>query len=220
MRDTKRDVSPGATSQAVLNWIDTMDEESIQLLGRFREGDEEAATEIYHRYVRRLIGLAQTRISAKLNQKLDADDVVQSVYRSFYRRAKEGRFALQRAGDLWRLLAAITVNKVRKKARFHGQLKRDMGRQGELNEAVLVQQHAELFAEGPATPDAVAVFDELSVVLRDMDERQRTMVEMRLQGHELQEISEEVGRSTRTVRRTLNDVRDVLEKRFFEISCE
>ncbi len=106
-----------------------MDEESIQLLDRYRDGDERAAEEIFQRYVQRLIGLARNHISDRLGKRVDPEDVVQSVYRSFYRRASDGQFTLDKTGDLWRLLAMITVNKVRKQANFHCRQKRDIRRE-------------------------------------------------------------------------------------------
>ena len=64
-----------------------VDDESIELLDRVRQGDEQAATELFDRYVERLIRLAQSRLSAKLRRRVDAEDVVQSVYRSFFSHA-------------------------------------------------------------------------------------------------------------------------------------
>ncbi len=65
------------------------DDESIELLSRIRQGDEQAATDLFERYVERLIRLAQSRLSAKLQRRIDAEDVVQSVYRSL-KQLKEG----------------------------------------------------------------------------------------------------------------------------------
>lgn len=145
-----------------------MDDASVQLLGRYREGDQDAAEELFHRYVDRLIGLARNRISSGLARRVDAEDVVQSVYRSFFVHAQEDKYVIERAGDLWRLLAAITVNKVRKKARFHGQQKRAMNREKRLQSgAGASAEDVELFADGPATPDAVAVVDELEAVMSE-----------------------------------------------------
>ncbi len=87
-------------------------DESIELLSRVRQGDEQAASDLFDRYVERLIKLARSRLSAKLQRRVDPEDVVQSAYRSFFSHAQDGRYQLHKSGDLWRLLAAITVNKV------------------------------------------------------------------------------------------------------------
>ena len=85
---------------------------SFQLFDRFRQGDEQAAALLFDRYVSRLTALARSRMSAHLERRVAAEDVVQSVYGSFFVRAREGQYALEQSGDLWRLLAAITLNKV------------------------------------------------------------------------------------------------------------
>ena len=112
-----------------------MDDESVRLLELVRDGDSSAAEALYHRFVERLITLAKSRLSKRLTRRVDAEDVVQSVYRSFFVGAQDGRYNIERAGDLWRLLAAITVNKVLRQAEFHGQQKRDVdhGRDIELH---------------------------------------------------------------------------------------
>lgn len=95
------------------------DNESIQLLVRWKAGDEAAAEEIFSRYLHRLAGLARNRLSDKMQRRIDPEDVVQSAYRSFFRQAKEDRYELKRSGDLWRLLAAITINKTMGQIEYH-----------------------------------------------------------------------------------------------------
>ena len=54
------------------------------VITRLRDGDSEAATEIFHRFAARLIALARTRLDSRVRQKVDPEDVVQSVFRSFF----------------------------------------------------------------------------------------------------------------------------------------
>ena len=56
---------------------------SQELLRHFQKGDSRAAELIFDRYVRRLLALARSGIGPKLRRRIDADDVVQSAYRSF-----------------------------------------------------------------------------------------------------------------------------------------
>ena len=79
-------------------------EDSVNLLSRFRAGDPLAAEELHSRYVQRLMALARTRISRKLGRRVGPDDVVQSVFRSFFTKARDQQFVLEHSGDLWRLL--------------------------------------------------------------------------------------------------------------------
>src|SRR5262245_50887646 len=76
-----------------------------------RNGDETAAAEIFERFTGRLIGLARSRLDQRLQGKVDPEDVLQSVYRSFFVRHRDGKFKLESWDNLWSLLAQITVRK-------------------------------------------------------------------------------------------------------------
>ena len=59
-----------------------------------------------------------------LGQRVDAEDVVQSAMLSFFVRASSDAYVLDRAGDLWRLLTTITLNKLRRQVEVHTAAKR------------------------------------------------------------------------------------------------
>src|SRR5947209_1095765 len=88
-----------------------MESPSADLMARWRDGDQQAAGELFRRYADRLRALARTRLSARLARHVDPEDVVQSAYRSFFSGARSDRYALRRSGDLWRLLVSITLHK-------------------------------------------------------------------------------------------------------------
>ena len=90
---------------------------SLVLLERFRGGDELAAEALFARYFERLTSLARSRLSTRLARRTDPEDIVLSVYRSFFVEAREGRYTLGRGGDLWRLLSSITRHKLLRQAR-------------------------------------------------------------------------------------------------------
>src|SRR4051795_8567078 len=96
-----------------------MDDVALQLLERWRAGDQRAATELYERYAGRLIALARSRLSGKLAARFDPEDVVQSVCRSFFARARDGRLVVGQTDDLWQLLVAITLHKLRRQVKHH-----------------------------------------------------------------------------------------------------
>lgn len=188
-------------------------EDSASLLERYRGGDSAAAEELFHRYVGRLVVLASARMSARLSRRVDPEDIVQSVYRSFFVGAREGRFTCEQAGDLWNLLAVITLNKIRQKAEYHSAQKRQMQQEqaDPLGDSVALA--AEALAREPSPDEELAVLDELEHLTQGLSDEQKRMVELRLQGYLIEEIAAEVGRSERTVRRVMDQIKARLEQR-------
>jgi RNA polymerase sigma-70 factor (ECF subfamily) len=173
------------------------------LLQRLRRGNSDAATELYHRYAGRLRALAEVRCSANLARRLDADDIVQSVFRSFFREAQNGYYDVPAGEDLWKLLLVIALNKIRAQGAFHLAAKRDVRLTTSVDglEAAL----------GPGNEPSVLLQLVVDEALERLDDRQREVVELRLQGHEVAEIADKTGRSKRTVERSLQDIRAKLQ---------
>jgi RNA polymerase sigma-70 factor (ECF subfamily) len=191
----------------------TADSESVNLVARWRKGDQQAATELFERYARRLIALAHSRLSSRLSARIDPQDVVQSVYQSFFAAARDGRFVLQRSGDLWRLLVSITLHKVCRKVEYHTAGKRTVRREQPLPERDdVLGIEIEVMGRDPSPDEAVLLTDVLEDVLRGVKPKQRRIVELRLQGYSLGEIVTETQFSTSTVCRVLRDVADQLSR--------
>ncbi len=182
--------------------------DSVWLLERFRVGDEAAATELFERFAARLASLVQGRLSKKLARRLDAEDVVLSAYRSFFVRARAGRFAVDEPGDLWRLLAQITLNKLYRSAEWNNATRRTQDRERG-NGLDLANQAI----DAAASPElAVIVADQLEHLMSQLTEATSRVLELRLQGHDVDEIAAVIGRSPRTVRRQLETIRETFEK--------
>ena len=190
------------------------DDPSGNLLARWRAGDEAAAAELFRRYADQLIALARSRMPQQLAPRLDAEDVVQSVYRSFFAAAREGRYVLKRGGDLWRLLVSITLHKVFNQLGHNAARKRALRREQRFKDGEeFAQREGHLLLREPSPMEAAALTDELEQVMRPLDPLQRRVLELRLQGYTLDEIAAETGYSQRTVCRTLDLVKELLERR-------
>jgi RNA polymerase sigma-70 factor (ECF subfamily) len=187
------------------------DPSTIDLLARWREGDQGAEEELFSRYTTQLIALARSRLSPKLAGRIDAEDVVQSAYRSFFLAAD--RFVIQRSGDLWRLLAKITLRKLYRQAGRHTAARRNVARECPVG-AMIGSSGVplEILAREPSPAEAVAVVDELEQVMRGLVPLHRRMVELRLQGYQLKEIAADTSRSERLVRYVLTQVKDRLNE--------
>jgi RNA polymerase sigma factor (sigma-70 family) len=168
------------------------------------EGDERVAQEFWEQYGHRLGGLAAQLLNARYFRREEPEDVVQSVCRTFVRRAQQGQFELATRDSLWRLLCAITVAKTRQKVRFHEREKRASGRECPLPSG---PDGGERLAGDEQTPSELVAFaDQLQGLLSELDEEQRRVVELRLQDFTYPEIAEATGISKRTVRRIVKDV--------------
>lgn len=189
------------------------DEAAKDLLARWRNGDQQAAAELFERHAQQLIALASSRLSARLAQRIDPEDVVQSAYRSFFVAARAGRYDLERGGDLWGLLVSITLHKLHHQVRHNNAGKRAVAREQTLDaEAGPHGLAASLLAQEPSPVAAVALADEVEQLLRGLEPIDRRIFELRLQGYNLEEIAAESARSERTVCRVLDRIKQQLEQ--------
>jgi RNA polymerase sigma-70 factor (ECF subfamily) len=105
------------------------DPDDRDLLVKLRKGDELAAAQLYQRYADRLKALAQKNTGRDLANRFDSEDVIQSVFRCFFERARNGLYDVPSGGDLWPLLLVIALQKVRSYGTYHRAGCRDVRRE-------------------------------------------------------------------------------------------
>src|SRR5215472_14377024 len=98
-------------------------------MARLRRGDDQAAAAVFQRFAHKLIHLAREHIQAKLRHKVDPEDIVQSVFRSFFTRYGAGEFEVSTWNDLWGLLTLITLRKCVNRVEYFQAQCRDVGRE-------------------------------------------------------------------------------------------
>lgn len=190
-----------------------MNDSPVHLIERWRQGDQAAAQALFELYVARLVAVVGDRLSSRFVRHVDPDDVVQSAFRSFFVGARDGRFDFERDGDLWRLLVAVALNKLRMSVRRYSTQKRSADREENVPSIdALCTEHVEVFAREPTPVEAVALADEVETLMSRLTDKERQILEMRLQGFNLEEIAVDTGRSERTVRRVIDKVRELLEQ--------
>jgi RNA polymerase sigma-70 factor (ECF subfamily) len=178
------------------------------------EGEDAAYAEFWERYGKRLHGIAQNKFPTALKRRLEPEDLVQSVCRSFFRRATAGQLELSHAESLWRLLCAITLNKIKMKLRFHYAQRRDVTRESDMTNEPRGSDSDAPFepADTGQSPDAALMFaEQLQHVMSMLDAAEQEILQLKLEEFNNDEIAAKVGRSERTVRRTLNRVKEKLE---------
>jgi RNA polymerase sigma-70 factor (ECF subfamily) len=173
------------------------------LLRRYKGGEMDAATELYVRYAGRLRALAAAQASPELKRRVDPDDIVQSVFRTFFRRAAEGQYDVPAGDELWKLFLVIGLNKIRAVAAYHKAAKRDVRQTsagGDYERAVESAPES----DGAALATLRMTIDEL---LAPLSPSHREIIDLRVAGHEVAEIAARTGRAKRSVERILQEFR-------------
>jgi RNA polymerase sigma-70 factor, ECF subfamily len=173
------------------------------LLWRSREGDQDAATQLYLRYATRLNRLVEKQCSADLARREGVEDIVQSVFRSFFRRVGQGFYDCPDEDELWKLFLVIAVHKIRSKATYHHAIKRSAHRTvGGVEGRSLIDSQAS---------ESDVPYHQLELVLEEILEqlpvRHRVMVKLRIEGCDVAEVASRTGRSRRSVERILQETR-------------
>ncbi|MEI7684543.1 MAG: sigma-70 family RNA polymerase sigma factor [Planctomycetota bacterium] len=171
-----------------------------------RAGDPGATKEVFDLYVDRLVGMARKRISLRLAGRIDAEDIVQSVFRTFFHRAKQGQFQITAEDDICRMLARITVHKTLRQVAHHQAGKRDAGRDagsGDDSQDLVVN----LLSKEPSPDEATALLDHLEHFLAQLKPDDRKILELRMQGYTTLEIAEQLKITDRKIRRLMERVR-------------
>ncbi len=180
------------------------------LLDRWQAGDEDAAAALYRRYAARLCALAREQLGADLRRRLDSEDIVQSVFRSFFRRSRDGELVVTRSEALWGLLVKIARNKIRGKAAYHRAQQRDVAREVPLDDAEL---SVDLIAAGPTPLEAATLAEEVTTLFHGLKPIEAEMLTQCLEGRSTPEIAARVGYSRQTVWRFLDRLRSRLHAR-------
>lgn len=185
-----------------------------QLIAGLRCGDENVISEFYRQHGDALRGIADRRISPLMQRRVAASDVVQSAFRTFFRRASEGHFQFADSEKLWSLLCAITLTKVREQVRFHRREKRDVNREtsGQASSSEEDRDEARLFVGRELSPEvATALAEQFASLLESLDEEEREVISMKIDDRTNEEIAEAIGSSERTVQRIVQRLQDRFE---------
>ena len=165
-----------------------------------------AAAEIDEQYRSRLCQLVEHEMNRRFRGQEDPEDVVQSAFRTFYRRNAAGEFRIDSSADLWRLLVTITRHKILKHVEKLAAAKRSPER----------EEHREgdgLPGRNPTPEEAVIAADLIEWLLADLDESCGSVFALRvLQSHTEQEVADKLGCSRPQVRAKLERIHDRLER--------
>jgi RNA polymerase sigma-70 factor (ECF subfamily) len=159
------------------------------------------------RYARRLRALTQAQCSPELARQVDAEDIVQSIFGSFFRGATQGCYDIPAGEELWKLFLVIALNKIRAKGNYYRTAKRDA------RLLVLTERIEEQAAAGGQNEADLMVLQlAVAEALDRLPAQYKEMVTLRIEGYEIAEIAQRTGRSHRTVERILQQARQRLDE--------
>jgi len=171
-----------------------------RLIDGLRRGDPEVLSEFFRRYRPALEGIAARSLQSGMRRRVGPESIALSVCRTFLRRAEDDQFTLEDDDSLWRLLCAITLNKVREKSRYHLRGKRGVDRETHLESLGATED----LSDPTPTPEEAAIFaDAFEHLIASLDQEEQRILELRLRERTHEQIAAEMGCSERTVRRVL-----------------
>lgn len=175
------------------------------LVCRLNAGAESAAADLDEAYRSKLCRMVECEMNRRYRRREDPEDVVQSAFRSFYRRNAEGAFRIESSADLWKLLAAVTRRKILKHLeRLNAEIRnpdREECPDGDI-----------LFDRAPTPEEAAIAADLMEQALAGLDETYGEVCNMRLQRCTEAEIAIKLGCTRTSVAAKLQRLRDRLNR--------
>ena len=195
------------TNHNVSHWIDLV-----------KTGDSAAANRIWQHYFDRLVRAVRARLYGQNRAVSDEEDIVLSVFDSFYDAAENGRFPdLSDRDDLWRLLLRMAARKVVDKRR-HDQRQRRGGNVTihSLNQNDDTESVIEVIGEEPS-PDMVLMMREsVEQFFKHLCVGQlQELAGAKLEGYSNSELADRFGCSERTIERRLHLIREKCQQELF-----
>jgi RNA polymerase sigma-70 factor (ECF subfamily) len=188
------------------------DDEFSALMARLRCGEDAAAREVFERFAGRLIALTRRQFNQLLARKVDPEDVVQSAFKSFFVRHRAGTLEVGDGGGLWNLLTLITLRKCADRAAFFRADRRDAAREVTGTAGGRPDPGPLALDREPRPEEAAILAETVEHLFQDLSAHERPILELSLQGYTAPEISVQLGRAERSVRRLRERIRKRLQR--------
>ena len=184
-------------------------EEFTALLARARNGDQEALTQLVTQYESKVRLVARVLLGPALRPYLDSLDLVQSVHRSLLVGLRQDKFELSTPEHL----IALTLTMVRRKvARQWRHLQRQKRLECAACETGSLGDVLISLSGSREDPSRIAQFnDQVEHLCANLNDAERRLLELRVQGYSLPEIAEDLGLSAVALRVRLTRLRQRLQ---------
>ncbi|MCO8123953.1 ECF-type sigma factor [Stieleria sp. TO1_6] len=192
----------------VSHWIDLV-----------KAGDSNAANRIWQHYFDRLVRSVRARLYGQNRAVSDEEDIVLSVFDSFYNAAEGGRFPdLSDRSDLWRMLLRMSARKIVDKRR-HDQRQRRGGNVKvlSLNQTDDDDNLIEALGDEPSPEMVMMMQESVEQIFSHLGVGQlRDLAVAKLEGYSNAELAGRFGCSERTIERRLHLIREKCQQELFE----
>jgi DNA-directed RNA polymerase specialized sigma24 family protein len=178
---------------------------------------EEAARQIWAHFAGRLEAMVRRRLDPRILRRAGADDVVQSLFASFFAAAPGPAGPPRNHEELWRLLVRFTMCKVANTAERHRARRRDVRRERPRAGPTPAAEDsgsgwAELADRHRIDPEVEAIAsEEFARLLALLPEDLQRVFALRLEGYTNAEIAAQLGRVERTVELKMRVIRGLLQ---------
>lgn len=166
--------------------------EFSQLLQRASDGDREAQELLCLRYEQQVRIVVRVLLGPQLRQHVDSMDLMQSVHHCMLQGLQNNQFVISSPEKLVALASTMARNKIARKWRTHQrQVASPAGQDADDGMQTVLMESKQSPEESPAD---ISDYNELiQEVCQRLNEAERTMLRMRLDGFSNQEIAEELG---------------------------
>jgi RNA polymerase sigma factor (sigma-70 family) len=178
------------------------------LLARARGGDRAALDEIARTYEPKLRLVARVLLGPALRPYLDSVDLVQSVHKSLLVGLRDQKFAFDTSDDLLALALTLVRRKVARQWRRLQRQQRLSGETGALADLAYTLTALSRPQDDPA--QAAQFNDSVAQLCRNLNEAERRLLELRLEGYTPAECAAELKLSAVAFRVRLTRLRQRL----------
>jgi RNA polymerase sigma factor (sigma-70 family) len=181
------------------------------LLARAGQGDPAAVEDLVRRYEPKLRVVARVLLGPALRPYLDSADLAQSVHTSILVGLRDNRFAVAGPDQLVGLALTVLRRKAAKHWR-HLQRQRRLSGDGSARSGDDLPGVLAALSSPEADPAAEAQFrDQMRQLCEHLDESERRVLDLRLEGHTPAEIADLIGVSRVALRVRLTRLRQRLQ---------